>query len=110
MSDTEFWFSAYIKHTDIQVLSEQQRIDELVRHFELAMFEESSDVRFSEQERAMTIAALRYWRRERLANSGHERDVETAFDHLQPLTDEEIDALCEHIGGRKRGQSGALKT
>ena len=33
VSDTEFWFSAYIKHTDIEILSEQQRIDDLVQHF-----------------------------------------------------------------------------
>jgi hypothetical protein len=35
VSDREFWFSAYIKHTDIKILSEQQRIDDLVRHFAL---------------------------------------------------------------------------
>jgi hypothetical protein len=33
VSDTEFWFSGYIKHTDIEILSEQQRIDELAKHF-----------------------------------------------------------------------------
>ena len=33
VGDREFWFSAYIKHTDIRILSEQQRIDDLVRHF-----------------------------------------------------------------------------
>lgn len=33
VSDNEFWFSAYIKHTDIEILSEQQRIDALVQHF-----------------------------------------------------------------------------
>jgi len=33
VSDTEFWFSAYLKHTDIEVLSEQLRIDELANHF-----------------------------------------------------------------------------
>jgi hypothetical protein len=33
VSDTEFWFSAYIKHTDIEVLSEQERIDDLATHF-----------------------------------------------------------------------------
>jgi hypothetical protein len=33
VSDKEFWFSAYIKHTDIEILSEQQRIDDLVQHF-----------------------------------------------------------------------------
>jgi hypothetical protein len=35
VSDTEFWFSAYLKHTDIEVLSEQLRIDELVTNFSL---------------------------------------------------------------------------
>jgi hypothetical protein len=35
VSDTEFWFSAYIKHTDIEVLSEQLRIDDLAQRFDL---------------------------------------------------------------------------
>jgi hypothetical protein len=35
VSDREFWFSAYIKHTDIDIESEEQRIDDLVRHFEV---------------------------------------------------------------------------
>ena len=33
VSDKEFWFSAYIKYTDIEILSEQQRINDLVQHF-----------------------------------------------------------------------------
>jgi hypothetical protein len=33
VSDTEFWFSSYIKHTDIEILSEQQLIDDLAKHF-----------------------------------------------------------------------------
>ena len=33
VSDTEFWFTSYIKHTDIEILSEQQRIDDLAKHF-----------------------------------------------------------------------------
>src|ERR1700730_3702166 len=33
VSSTEFWFSAYIKHTDIEVLSEQQGIGDLAKHF-----------------------------------------------------------------------------
>jgi hypothetical protein len=33
VSDEEFWFSAYIKHTDIEILSEQQRISDLIQHF-----------------------------------------------------------------------------
>ena len=35
VSDTEFWFSAYIKHTDIEVLSEQLCIDDLAQRFDL---------------------------------------------------------------------------
>jgi hypothetical protein len=35
ITDTEFWFSGYIKHTDIEILSEQQRIDDLAKHFAL---------------------------------------------------------------------------
>jgi hypothetical protein len=34
VSDTDFWFSAYIKHTDIEILSEQQRIDDLAKYFD----------------------------------------------------------------------------
>jgi hypothetical protein len=56
----------------------------------------------SERETAATLAALRYWRLERLANAGHERDIETDFDRLQPLSDEEIDALCKRIVGLDR--------
>jgi hypothetical protein len=33
VSDTEFWFSGYIKHTDIEILGQQQRIDDLAKHF-----------------------------------------------------------------------------
>jgi hypothetical protein len=33
VSDTEFWFSCYIKHTDIEILSEQQIIGDLAKHF-----------------------------------------------------------------------------
>ncbi len=35
VSDTEFWFSAYIQHTDIEVLSEQLRIEDLAQRFDL---------------------------------------------------------------------------
>jgi hypothetical protein len=35
ITDTEFWFSGYIKHTDIEILSEQQRIDDLAKQFAL---------------------------------------------------------------------------
>lgn len=77
---------------------------------ELDTFDESPPVRLSERERAAMLAALHCWQRERLASSGHERDIETAFDHLQPLPGEEIDALCERVAGVDRDHSGALKT
>lgn len=33
--DTEFWFAAYLKHTDVKILSDRQSIDELAKHFGL---------------------------------------------------------------------------
>ena len=54
-------------------------------------------LRFSEQEAAAVLAALRYWRREGPSSAGHERDIETNFGRLQPLSAEQIDALCERI-------------
>jgi hypothetical protein len=33
VSDSEFWFSSYIKHTDIEISSEQQLIDDLAKYF-----------------------------------------------------------------------------
>ena len=33
VSETEFWFSCYIKHTDIEIRSEQHIIDDLAKHF-----------------------------------------------------------------------------
>jgi hypothetical protein len=35
ISDTEFWFSGYIKHTNIEILSELQSIQALAMHFAL---------------------------------------------------------------------------
>ena len=35
VSETEFWFSTYIKHTDVQILSERQRIGDLMDFFGL---------------------------------------------------------------------------
>lgn len=60
----------------------------------------------SERETAITLAALRYGRRERLPSGGDARGLETAFGRLQSLSDEDIDALCERIAGLDRGGSG----
>jgi hypothetical protein len=51
------------------------------------------------RELATVLAALRYWQREGLMSSGGEHDVATDGDTLEPLTTEEIDALCERING-----------
>jgi hypothetical protein len=59
--------------------------------------DDRSYVTFSEQETATILAALRYWRREGPLSGGHERDIASDFDRRQPLSAEEIDALCERI-------------
>lgn len=35
VTDQEFWFSAYIRHTDIKTSGEPQRVDDLIQHFAL---------------------------------------------------------------------------
>lgn len=37
VSDTEFWFAAYIKHTTTEILTERFRINDMAKHFNLAM-------------------------------------------------------------------------
>jgi hypothetical protein len=46
VTDTEFWFSAFIKHTHVEILSEEISIAELVEHFGLGV------------ERAPSLASL----------------------------------------------------
>ena len=33
VSDTEFWYSAYIKHTKVEILTERQSVADLAAHF-----------------------------------------------------------------------------
>lgn len=35
ISDNEFWFSAYLKHTNVEILSEHQGIKDLAVHFNI---------------------------------------------------------------------------
>ncbi len=55
-----------------------------------------ADVQLSDRERAQLLAALRNWQTDSLnedlaeAFSGH-------FEEHEPLSDEEIDALCERL-------------
>jgi hypothetical protein len=46
---------------------------------------------------ATMLAALRYWRREGPASCGHEREIASANDTIEPLNAEEIDELCEWL-------------
>ena len=43
VSNTEFWFSAYLKHADVEIWSERQRIDELAQHFGLLSLRTGAD-------------------------------------------------------------------
>ena len=52
---------------------------------------------FSERETATILAALRYWQRTGSTGGTLERDIATDCDGLEPLSREEIDALCERI-------------
>jgi hypothetical protein len=53
----------------------------------------------SERETATILAALRFWQREGAASAGRERDIETDGGRFEPLSAEEVDALCECING-----------
>jgi hypothetical protein len=52
------------------------------------------------REAATILAALSYWRRDGLVSAGREQNFATDHERIQPLSGEEIDALCERI---KRG-------
>jgi hypothetical protein len=61
-------------------------------------------MQFSAEETATVLAALRYWQREGLTSSGHEIDIASNGDTLEPMTTDEIDELCERLnfqGGEK---------
>lgn len=57
---TEFWFSALIKHTDVEILTPRQRIDDLIGHFGLEVCEtfEVSPVKFNEVRLVVPPAAV----------------------------------------------------
>ncbi len=57
----------------------------------------SENVSLSPRNLATILAALRYWQREGLMSSGHEQDIASDGDTIEPLAAIEIDALCERI-------------
>ena len=48
-------------------------------------------------ELATVLAALRYWQREGLMSAGCEQDIATDGGRLEPLTEGQIEALCERL-------------
>lgn len=49
------------------------------------------------RELATVLAALHYWRREGLMSAGHEHDIASNGDTIQPLNEEEIHSLCDRL-------------
>lgn len=52
---------------------------------------------FGDRELATILAGLRYWQREGWRSVGHEHDVASNGGTLVPLSDTEIDLLCERL-------------
>jgi len=52
---------------------------------------------FHAREQAVVLAALRYWQREGVRSEGQEHDIATDSGRLEPLSESEIDALCERL-------------
>ena len=75
------------------ILIDRARATEIYRNLGKIL----GDLIISERETATILAALRYWQREGSMSAGYERDIETDFDRLKPLSAEEVDALCERI-------------
>jgi hypothetical protein len=50
---------------------------------------------FNARETATVLAALRFWQREGAASGGHEVEIATDGGRFAPLSNDEIDALCE---------------
>lgn len=51
----------------------------------------------SPRETATILAALRYWQREGFHSCGHEHEIASDGGTIEPLTGDEIDALCERM-------------
>jgi hypothetical protein len=87
VSETEFWFSAYLKHTNVEVLTERQRIADLATHFGLEV-EAESDVKFY-------IGKL------------HERNGEHEYVHtLRFMTNDDPDKYLDFIASRLYHEDG----
>jgi hypothetical protein len=50
---------------------------------------------FNARETATVLAALRFWQREGAVSGGHEVEIATDGGRFAPLSNDEIDALCE---------------
>lgn len=79
VSENDFWFSAYIKHTDVEILSERKRIWELLEHLDITI--ESSPVTGQDKAQAFVdqVARLSLW--------DHDRDDGTPYRECEEPDD-----------------------
>lgn len=75
MSDTNFWFSAYIKHTDVEILSERQRICDLLDHFGLSDEAQATVDDAKAREFVARVADLSIW--------GYDRNDGTPYEECE---------------------------
>lgn len=76
---------------------------------EYSALERLQPVSLSEREAAALLAALRYWRREGLWSTGHEREIETDSGRLEPLSATEFEALCARIARSSHSKPDELQ-
>jgi hypothetical protein len=56
-----------------------------------------TEQRFNDRDKSTVLAALRFWQREGWRSGGHEQDIASNGGTLLPLTEAEIDVLCEEL-------------
>jgi hypothetical protein len=56
-----------------------------------------TEQRFNARVKSTVLAALRYWQREGWRSGGHEHDIASDGGTVLPLTEAEIDVVCEDL-------------
>lgn len=90
-----FW-KMELREAAVLILRDSNRDDDWI---EIAIFDDPGCFRFDNRELATVLAALRCWQRRGIQGE-YERDIATDLGRLSPLTNKEIDALCESLALR----------
>lgn len=101
VSETEFWFSAYLKHCDVEILGERQRISELIEFFGLSVETESTSHEDKNQKFVDQVANLCIW--------DFDRDDGTPYQECEAPSDGYLDSHCclmQSIEEARRVQGG----